>query len=116
MRLMITFVEGPSEGWPVFKVDQSSKLTSLAHDLVWLQAQEMHAAQARLDTAAMQYRGTSLIRNRAPLGGRSRETHAAVQRAQAGFDTAAMQYRGSSFMRNCDPLGPYSRHMPRALW
>ncbi|KAJ1471226.1 hypothetical protein T484DRAFT_1978304 [Baffinella frigidus] len=52
-----------------------------------------NAMASRIPEPAAPYRGTSLIRNRPPLGP-----------------------PGTSITRKRLPVGPYSRAMPRALW
>ena len=60
------------------------------------------------------YRGTSLIRNRLPLGPYSKPMSRALRWSQrAGGYLELSQSRGTSLIRNRLPLGPYSRHMPR---
>ena len=61
--------------------------------------QGQHTKVLKRADLIIEYRGTSLIRNRYP-----RRT------------TLGWSYRGISLIRNSGRLGPCSRTMPRALW
>ena len=60
------------------------------------------------------YRGTSLIRNSAPLRPYTKGT--VVASSSWCHPGTHLLYRGTSLIRKRTPLGPHRRPMPRVIW